>query len=108
MAKQINFTYEGNRYTLEYDRASVKMAETRGFNVSKAEEMPLSTTMMLIECAFVKHHATLSADEIYKIYEKLPNKDVLIGKLMEMYGDTIKTLHDEPDDVGKVNWSANW
>lgn len=108
MAKQITFTFENNKYTLEYDRESVKEAERGGFRIAEADEIPLTTAMMLIEFAFLKHHATLTADEIYRIYEHLPNKGKLIGALTEMYTDTIRTLQDEPEDEGKAEWEMNW
>lgn len=108
MPKQIAFTFENNKYTLEYDRDGVRETENSGFRISEADDKPLTTVMTLIEGAFLKHHATLSADEIYRIYSHLPNKSKLIGALTEMYTDTIRTLQAEPEDEGKAEWVMNW
>lgn len=108
MAKQITFTFENNKYTLEYDRDAVRETENGGFRISEADDKPLTTVMTLIEGAFLKHHAMLSTDEIYRIYEHLPNKGKLIGALAEMYTDTIRTLQSEPEDEGKAEWEMNW
>lgn len=108
MPKQITFTFENNKYTLEYDRDGVRETENSGFRISEADDKPLTTVMTLIEGAFLKHHATLSADEIYRIYSHLPNKSKLIGALTEMYTDTIRTLQAEPEDEGKAEWAMNW
>lgn len=108
MSKQITFTFENNKYTLEYDRDGVRATENSGFRISEADDKPLTTVMTLIEGAFLKHHATLSADEIYRIYSHLPNKSKLIGALTEMYTDTIRTLQAEPEDEGKAEWAMNW
>jgi hypothetical protein len=108
MSKQIIFTFENNKYTLEYDRESVRETENSGFRISEADDKPLTTVMTLIEGAFLKHHATLSTDEIYRIYSHLPNKSKLIGALTEMYTDTIRTLQGEPEDEGKAEWEMNW
>lgn len=109
MSKQISFTFENNKYTLEYDRESVRETENSGFRISEADDKPLTTVMTLIEGAFLKHHATLSTDEIYRIYSHLPNKSKLISVLTEMYTDTIRTLQGEPtEDEGKAEWEMNW
>lgn len=109
MSKQISFTFENNKYTLEYDRESVRETENSGFRISEADDKPLTTVMTLIEGAFLKHHATLSTDEIYRIYSHLPNKSKLIGVLTEMYTDTFRTLQGEPtEDEGKAEWEMNW
>lgn len=109
MSKQISFTFENNKYTLEYDRESVRETENSGFRISEADDKPLTTITTLIEGAFLKHHATLSTDEIYRIYSHLPNKSKLIGALTEMYTDTIRTLQGEPtEDEGKAEWEMNW
>lgn len=109
MSKQIAFTFENNKYILEYDRDGVRETENSGFHISEADDKPLTTVMTLIEGAFLKHHATLSTDEIYRIYSHLPNKGKLIGALTEMYTDTIRTLQAEPaEDEGKAEWEMNW
>lgn len=109
MSKQISFTFENNKYTLEYDRKSVRETENSGFHIYEADDKPLSTMMTLIEGAFLKHHATLSTDEIYRIYSHLSNKSKLIGALTDMYTDTIRTLRCEPtEDEGKAEWEMNW
>jgi hypothetical protein len=48
-------------------------------------------------------------DVIEAIYKTMRNKEVLIGKLAEMYNEPIMALLDEPEESeGNADWTANW
>ena len=109
MSKQLNFTFEGKDYTLEYTRRSVAEMEKKGFIASEITDKPMSTLPDLFAGAFLAHHRFVSRDTIDQIYSKLTNKEGLIGKLAEMYNEPIMALVQEPDeDAGNVTWAANW
>jgi len=109
MAKQLNFTYEGKDYTLEFTRRTVTEMERKGFIAADVEQKPMSTLPALFEGAFLAHHRFVKKEVIDEIFAKLGNKQELIGKLAEMYNEPILALVEEPEDTaGNVNWAANW
>lgn len=109
MAKQLKFKYGDKEYTLEYTRRTVAEMERRGFIASDVETKPMTTLPTLFEGAFLAHHKFEKRDVIQNIYEKLTNKEELIGKLAEMYNEPIMALVDEPsDDEGNVDWTASF
>lgn len=109
MAKQIKFEFEGKEYTLEFTRKSIEMMEKQGFIASEITEKPVSTLPALFAGAFLAHHRFVKRDVIDRIFDKLTNKQELIGKLAEMYNEPIEALMDEPEeDEGNVKWGASW
>lgn len=110
MAKQITFTYEDKDYTLEFTRRTVKQMEDEGFVAQDIDSRPMTLLPALFAGAFKAHHRFVKQDVIDKIYEGLPNKEDLIGKLAEMYNEPIMALMEEPDDkkVKNVEWTTNW
>lgn len=113
MAKQLVITdpVGGVTYTLEYTRKSVEMMEKQGFVAEDVAKKPMSMLPALFAGAFLAHHRFVKQDVINKIYDKLPNKDGLIGKLVEMYNEPIMALLGEPEqgeDEGNLSWTADW
>lgn len=109
MGKQIKFTFNGNEYTLEYTRKSIEAMERQGFNISKISEAPMTTLPTMFAGAFIAHHKFVKRETIDAIYEKLTNKEELIGKLAEMYNEPIAALMEEPkESEGNLTWDTNW
>lgn len=109
MSKQLRFTYEGKDYVLEFTRRTVEQMERNGFIASDVRDKPMTTLPALFAGAFLANHRFVRQDLVDSIYAKMPNKQELIGKLAEMYNEPITALVDEPeDDVGNVDWTANW
>ena len=109
MAKQLKFTYEDKEYTLEFTRKTVTEMEKKGFIATEVESKPMTTLPALFEGAFLAHHRFAKKKDIDAIYEKLNNKEDLIGKLAEMYNEPIMTLVEEPDGKkGNVDWTASF
>ena len=109
MAKQLNFTFEGKEYTLEFTRRTVAEMEKKGFIASEITDKPMTTLPALFAGAFLANHRFVKQDVIENIYSKLTNKESLIGKLAEMYNEPIMALVEEPaDDKGNVDWTATW
>lgn len=107
MAKQITFVYEGNDYTLEYTRASVKEMERRGFVSSQLVDKPMTVLPELFAGAFLANHRYLRKEIIEKIFENLDDRSELMGKLIEMYNDPIEQMLEGPTE-GNVKWEGNW
>ncbi len=109
MSKQLEFTFEGKEYCLEFTRKTVEMMERNGFVASDVREKPMLTLPALFAGAFLAHHRFLNKEIIDRIFDKMTNKQELIGKLAEMYNDPINALLNDPDeDAGNVSWTASW
>ncbi|CDC05075.1 putative uncharacterized protein [[Clostridium] leptum CAG:27] len=109
MAKQLNFTYDGKDYTLEFTRRTVAEMEKKGFIASDITEKPMTTLPALFAGAFLAHHRFVKEDIINDIYSKLTKKEDLIGKLSEMYNEPILALVEEPEKAeGNLDWTATW
>ena len=109
MAKQINFTYDGKDFTLEFTKRTIKQMEDEGFVAQDIEQKPMTLLPALFAGAFKAHHRFVKQELIEEIYEGMPNKEELIGKLAEMYNDPIMSLMDEPSDKSKkVQWTPSW
>lgn len=109
MAKQLNFTYDGKDYTLEFTRRTVVEMEKKGFVASDIADKPMSTLPALFAGAFLANHRFVKRDIIDDIYSKLTKKEDLIGKLAEMYNEPILALVEEPEkSEGNLDWTATW
>ena len=109
MAKQLNFTFEGKDYTLEFTRRTVAEMEKKGFIASDITDKPMTTLPALFAGAFLAHHRFVKEDIINDIYSKLTKKEDLIGKLAEMYNEPILALVEEPEKAeGNLDWTATW
>lgn len=109
MSKQISFEYKGTNYTLEFNRKTVQAMERDGFVVQEIESKPMTALPMLFAGAFRMHHRFIKRELIDEIYDAMPNKDDLIGKLAEMYNEPLVSLLNEPEESEKkVEWKATW
>ena len=109
MAKQLRFTYQNKEYVLEYTRRSVEIMEKKGFVASDIQTKPVTILPALFAGAFLANHRNENPEVIEKIYSKMTNKQELIGKLAEMYNETIMALVDEPEESeGNLDWTASW
>lgn len=109
MAKQIEFTYEGVNYTLEYTRESIRKAEKNGLIISQIGDKPMTMLPLLFHGAFVAHHPKMREEDSERIWDSLTNKKDLIERLSEMYAESINAMADDPEEsAGNVTWGANW
>lgn len=109
MAKQLNFTYDGKKYTLEFTRRTITEMEKKGFIASDITNKPMTMLPALFAGAFLAHHRFVEEKVINDIFAKLTNKEELIGKLAEMYNEPIISLVEDPEkSEGNVNWTATW
>ena len=109
MSKNICVTYQDREYCLEYTRKSVEIMERNGFVASDINTKPMLTLPALFAGAFLANHRYAKQDVIDAIFKKMTNKGELIGKLAEMYNDTLNALVDDPEEnEGNLNWTASW
>lgn len=109
MAKQLKFRYQDKEYTLEFTRKTVAEMERKGFIADEVSEKPMSTLPELFRGAFLAHHRYAKPKIIDEIFDKMTNKEDLIGKLSEMYTEPILSLVEEPEEAeGNVDWTASF
>ena len=109
MSKQLNFTYKGTEYTLEYTRRTVAQMEKEGFIADDVKTKPVTMLPALFAGAFKAHHKFVKPEVIDEIFSKMTNKGDLIGKLAEMYNEPIMALVDEPDaSPENLTWTQSW
>ena len=86
----------GESYTLEYTRKTVEIMEKQGFIADDVDRKPMTMLPALFAGAFLAHHRWVKKDVVDRIYARLPRKDELLPKLVEMYNEPILSLMEEP------------
>lgn len=86
----------GEQYVLDFDRASVKFAEQRGFNIQALADKPETGIADLFFYAFRKNHRGVprdKADRILLDLEGLLPEEA--ARLQELYAASISSLNVE-------------
>lgn len=104
--REIEVEYEDITYKLGYTRATVRMMEQQGFNISKVADAPMTYIPMLFEGAFYLHHRRIKQEKVNEIFKNLENKDELVTELGKLYIESVSSLMDEPeeDSSKKASW----
>lgn len=83
-------------YTLDFDRASVRFAEQRGFKIMEVADTPETSVANLFFYAFRKNHKDVARANTDKILEDLggllPEE---VARLQELYSASITSLNVE-------------
>lgn len=98
----IRDTESGTEYTLEFNRDSIKFAESRGFRAEDVADFPMSKIPELFFYAFRMHHKNVSREKTDKmIFEDwggindLP--DGLIERLFQLYNEPFEATKTEDE-----------
>lgn len=108
MNTKIELEYEGQNYTLEYDRDGIRMLESRGFNIDEFLDKPMTNVELVFQGAFLKNHPNTKLTTIEEIFKSCPDKANLMVTLNKMITDSYTSLLAEPadDDPKKVQWKT--
>lgn len=106
MNTKINLTWNGETYTLEYNRTAVRMLEQSGFVLDEFLKKPMTNIELVFAGAFIKNHNKVQQKVIDEIFAKLPNKDELLVQLQKMIQETYESLLEEPEEGAEGN--ASW
>lgn len=82
----------GDQYTLEFDKESVRFAESRGFDLDDVAKYPLTKVEELFWYAFRKHHKRVDLLKARKLLEG-------IGTLPEGFIEKLYALYSKPFDA---------
>ena len=108
MNTKINLTWNGEKYVLEYNRASVRILEQSRFVLDEFLKKPMTNIELAFAGSFLANHKKVSQNTIDDIFKALPNKDQLIVQLTKMIQETYESLLEEPEEgsEGNVSWEA--
>ena len=91
-------TENGKEYRLEFDKESVRFAESRGFNVEDLAKYPMTKMEDLFYYAFRKNHKNVSRERAQNLLEgigALP--DNFMKRLIELYSEPFSAFNGEED-----------
>ena len=109
MNKSIHIIFEDKDYTLEFTRSSIQHMERNGFVADEIMTKPVTTLPVMFRGAFLSKHRYMKQEVIDRIFDKITNKQELIGKLAELYNDPILAMMEEPEESeGNAMWEANF
>ena len=103
----IKNTKDGNDYTLEFNKESVKFAEQRGFKLEDVYDFPMTKLPELFFYAFRMHHKNVAREKTDKIlFEELggiPNG--MVERLADLYMQPFEclTVLDEGEERKNSN-----
>lgn len=79
-------TENGDEFTLEFNRESVRFAESKGFNLDDLLQKPVTTVPDFFYYAFRMHHRALARNKVDAIFEELGGLTApMIERLTELY-----------------------
>lgn len=87
-------TEDGVDYILEFDRDTVRWAESRGFDISDVGKYPMTKLPELFYYAFRMHHKSVSREKADRIlFDYLGGMpDGMAERLGSLYGQTFEAL----------------
>ena len=108
MNTQINLTYKGVNYTLEYNRMAIKYIESQGFILDEFSTQPMSMIELAFKGAFYKNHRKTPMVLIEEIYNNCEKKQDLISNINQMITECYNSLLDSPKEgaEGNATWSV--
>lgn len=90
----------GDVFTLEFNRESVKYSELKGFKIVDITDKPMTALPDLFYYAFRMHHKSLSREKVDKIYDKLGGlTTAMIERLGALYAAPFETLIQDEDNL---------
>lgn len=105
MNTKVNLTYNDVVYTLEYNRMTIKMIESEGFQLDKFSKQPMTMIDLAFRGAFYKNHRKVRPSLIEEIYNQCPDKEGLIEKITTMISECYTSLMENSDE-GNVKWEV--
>ena len=99
----MKFEYNGKEYTLEFNRATVTMAERAGFSMEDLDSKMMTRIPELFYYALKMHHPDITKKETDEIlfdgFKGLTREEMT--ELGTLYAEPYKTLINKGDGEGK-------
>ena len=92
----------GTDYTLEFNRESVKFAESRGFKIEDVGDYPMTKIPEMFFYAFRAHHKNVSREKtdrfIFEDWGGISDiPDGVIERLFQLYNEPFEATKTEPE-----------
>ena len=98
----IRVEVEGESFTLEFSRETVRFAENRGFNIEQISDFPQTNIPALWFYAFRKNHKNISREKTDKILERMGGlTEQQIVRLVELYQEPNRALIADNEEQQK-------
>lgn len=69
--KPMTIEVNGQTYTLEFSKSTVRYAENMGLRIGSNDNAPITMITLLFHCAFKMHHPDITIEETDAIYEEI-------------------------------------
>lgn len=97
---KITDTKTGEVYTLEFDKESVRFAESRGFDIEDVARFPILKTEELFWYAFRKHHKRVDMLKARKLLEGIgPLPEDFMERLIALYAKPYEAFTESEEEV---------
>ena len=97
---KITDTTNGDVFTLEFDKESVRFAESRGFDIDDVAKYPLTKVEELFWYAFRKHHKRVDLLKARKLLEGIgPLPEDFIERLASLYAEPYKAFTESEESA---------
>lgn len=106
-ARPIHISYNGNEYTLNFNRKTIRRMEENGFVISKIGSMPISGVLTLFHGAFQMYHRHIRPEVTEEIWDSMKDKQKLLSALISLYTENINTLMDDVE-TGEDDENPTW
>lgn len=106
--ESIGIEYEGTTYVLEYTRSAAQLLEKRyGVNIAKtlSGEFCLTDLPALFKVALMMHHPNMKPETEELLLFLVSDKAGLLTALIEMLGNTVNSLYEEPEQGKAISWA---
>lgn len=107
MSKKIEFKYQDTDYCLEYNRESIKIMESKGFNYDEFTRQPLNMGDLAFQGALYKNHRRITGAKANEIFESLADKAGLINALLEMIQEAYEDTYSSDSEGKNVEWKIS-
>lgn len=93
----------GDEFILEFNRESIKFAESKGFDISDIENAPMTRLEELFYYSFRMHNRFVNKEKAMKIlYEDLGGlTTAMIERLAELYAVPVNSLMRDDEEAPK-------
>ena len=97
-------------YTLEFNRESIRFAESRGFDIDDVGKYPMTKIPELFFYAFRMHHKNVSREKADRIlFDDLGGMpDGMAERLGELYAAPHKALHNDSNKPKNPNLTVEF
>ena len=91
------------KYTLEFNRKTIKLAERNGFKLDDVMAYPMTKPVELFYYALQMHHRGMTMDRAEELFDTVGGlaQEGLLKRLFELYNEPFRALQGDDGDDGK-------